>query len=241
MKNNSVWEDVYSQNNFEISCRMIENLLKNKDLLYAYCPLVRILERDKIRVKKAVELGAGTGQMSLILKKLGLIEEAYLVDLEKNALNIAKRLFKRFGEKCTTIHSDMFKLNYKKDSFDLCFSGGLIEHFKGKEQDKAIQIHANLAKKIIFQFPANTPTYWTMRGFITLKNGSWPFGYERPLSRSKGKELMRRNNLKVLGGDSHYILPAIFCRAKKTYSKIFYSPRYIPFFKMDYALYCIKN
>lgn len=241
MKNDYVWKDVYSKNNFEISCRMVENLLKNKPLLYSYYPIVRIIEKNNLQIDKSIELGAGTGQMSLILKKLGLIKKVYLVDIEQSALDIAKRLFEQFGEECVIIHSDMFKLDYKKNIFDLCFSGGLIEHFKGEEQNRVIQIHANLAKNIIFQFPASTPTYWTVRGLITVKNGKWPFGYERPFSKDRAKELMIKNNLKILSKDSHYVLPALFCRAKKTYKEIFYNPKYIPLFKMDYALYCVKN
>jgi len=241
MENKYVWDKIYSENNFNISVRMIENLLKNRQLLYSYYPIVRLLEKNKLKINKSIELGAGTGQMSLILKKLGLVKEVYLVDIEKSALEIAKRLFAKFNEKCTIIHSDMFKLKYKKDEFDLCFSGGLIEHFKGKQQDEVIQIHANLAKYIIYQFPFNSHTYWLIRCIISAKNkGKWPFGYEKPISKARTKILMKRNNIKILDEDFHYVLPAVACRLKKVPNKALFSPKNIPFFKMDYAVLCKK-
>lgn len=242
MKNNYVWDKIYEKNNFKISCRMIDNLLKNKALLYSYYPIVRILEKNKIIAKKSIELGAGTGQISLILKKLGLIDEVYLVDIEKSALDIAKRLFEHFGEKCTIINEDLFKLNFPKKSFDLCFSGGLIEHFKHQKQDEVIKAHAKLAKNIIFQFPFNSLTYWAIRTVITLKNyGKWPFGYEKPLSLNKAEDLFKKNKLKILATDYHYLLPAIFSRTRIIPKKEFYSPQKIPFFKMDCVILCTEN
>lgn len=241
MENKYVWDEVYERGeSFSELCSATENLLANKNLLYAYYPLVRLIKRNKLKIRKSIEFGAGTGQMSLILKKLGLVEDVYLVDIEKGALGIAERLFNRFGEKCKIIHADLFKINFKEDEFDLCFSGGLIEHFKEEKQDEVIKRHARIARNIIFQFPINSLTYWTIRSIISVKNKfRWPFGYEKPISTREARLLMRKNGIRIIDEDFHYLLPAI-ARKIKNPSKLMYNGIPSKLFKMDYSILCKK-
>ena len=241
MKKDYVWDKVYENGeSFENLCFATENLLANKELLKAYYPLVRLIKRNKLKINKSLEFGAGTGQMSLILKKLGLVEEVYLVDIEEGALKIAEKLFRRFGEKCQIIKADLFKTNFKENEFDLCFSGGLIEHFKGERQNEVIRRHM-IARNVIFQFPVDSLTYWTIRSIISIKNKfRWPFGYEKPISINRAKRLMEENKIKIIDDDFHYLLPAV-ARRMKNPSKLFYSNVLSRIFKMDYAILCKKK
>lgn len=261
------WQEVYQNADFEKLCKKIRLMLNNKKLLYAYYPIARILKRNNKEFKKSIELGAGTGQFSLILKKLGFIDEVYLVDVEKGALDIAKKLFNEFGEKCNIIHSDLFDLKKdkktKKDKkFDLCFSGGLIEHFVGAEQREVVKIHLDLAEEVIFQFPYDSKTYWAMRNLITLREGKWPFGYEYPLSKKDIFRLIyevnegsncrvgmdgmgvKCNSWAIKDEDYHYLQPIILSKIPFTLSKIsnlFLSNPFINLNPMDYVVYCTKR
>lgn len=237
-----IWEDVYKKTDFDILVKRIKIMLDNPKLLYRYYPLARLLRKGNLKFNKSIELGAGTGQFSLILKKLGYIKEVYLVDVEEEALDIAKKLFEEFGEECNIINSNLLDLDYEKDSFDICFSGGLIEHFKGEEQEKVIKIHMDIAKKTIFQFPYSSITYWAMRKLITLKNKGWPFGYEKPLSKLDAKRLIQRKGIEIIDEDYHYLLPIVFNRiTSDKIARCSFICKLFPFFKMDYIIYCRKG
>lgn len=233
----SHWDEVYQKTDFKKLCKRIRMMLNNPKLLYSYYPIVRILKRNNLKFNKSIELGAGTGQLSLILKKLGFVKEVYLVDAEKKASEISKKLFKEFKEECNVITLDLLDLDYSKDYFDLCFSGGLIEHFKGKEQEEVINSHSRIAKHIIFQFPYKSKSYWVMRKLITLKEGKWPFGYEEPLSRIHALRLVNKRNLIVEDDDYHYLPSIITSRIKLLRFIIPYSLKQFP---MDYIIYCRK-
>ena len=243
------WKEVYQDADFKKLCKKIRVMLANPSMLYSYYPIARIFKRNNLRFNKSIELGAGTGQFSLILKKLGFIKEVYLVDIEKGALEMAKNLFKEFDEECNIIHSDLLDLKevkeYKNQSFDVCFSGGLIEHFIGHEQEEVIKTHLDIAKEVILQFPYDSKTYWAMRNIITKTKGKWPFGYEYPLSRRDTFKVMNNfagKKWRIKDEDYHYLLPILL--SKTPFNVLNIPLRCYPFlrlFPMDYVIYCTQS
>lgn len=185
------WDAVYnSESDFQRSTSIswLEAGLKDNRLLYAYYPVARLAKKIPEPVGKSIEIGCGSGRYSLVLKKLGLIRDAVLLDFSTSALDSAERLFKYFGETCTLIHSSLDDMEFEAQSFDLAFSGGLVEHFRTTaERRKYIKAHTDTARWTIIQAPAYSTGYWVQRMIITLIKRGWPFGFERPYSN---KELL---------------------------------------------------
>lgn len=148
--------------------------------------------------KKVLELGCGTGLISLkIAKKYNA--KITLVDYSKSALEIAKKAFNKAGIKAKFIKSDFFKLKIK-DKFDLIHSQGVIEHFKNKEQKKLIRIHKKYLSKngnVIILAPRPSLIYRIWRKTIEKIKGKWIFGYEKPLKLNEGIKLIESQGLKV--------------------------------------------
>lgn len=233
------WEALYKKSmvfNNEVS--RIKMLLNNKELTDAYYSFARILSNNGIKAGSCVELGAGTGQYSLILKKMGIIKTATLIDWDKNVLMTAKKLFAAFHEECETIDADLVSFSPRK-KFDLCISGGLIEHFKGKEQDKIVKLHKDIAKYAVLEYPYSSITYWVIRTLITIKSGlKWPFGYEKPISRNDEKRFFGKD---VVASDWHTLIPMLSARIPLIRKiRLYRLKLFNKLFKMDHLI-LIKN
>ncbi|MFZ3069227.1 MAG: class I SAM-dependent methyltransferase [Microgenomates group bacterium] len=71
--------------------------------------------------------------------------QVYGLDYTNNAIEISKRNLDYLNIKSTLIKSNILK--YKNDiQYDVVFSAGFIEHFRGKMLDDIIKIHVNLTK-----------------------------------------------------------------------------------------------
>ena len=233
------WENLYKRSDFDKEVARIKSILSNKELIKEYYSFAKLMLDNNLKVKSCVEFGAGTGQYSLILKKLGLIETATLIDWDKNVLGMAKDLFTAFHEKCEIIEADLLKFNSGK-KYDLCISGGLIEHFKGDEQKRIVDLHKSIARYSILEYPFNTPTYWIMRTLMTIKNGfSWPFGYEKPFSREDEEKFFGKDE--IINSGWHTLIPILsaripFVRRLGVYKLSLFKKA----FKMDHLL-LLKN
>ncbi len=237
-----VWENIYKKTDYQLLSSRMKNVLNDRKLLYMYYPCVRLIRKNKIKINKSIEIGAGSGQFSLVLKKLNLINEVYLLDIEEKALEIAKKLFFEFGEECKTIKGDILKKKFTKNYFDLSISGGLIEHFNGTKQNQVIESHVNIAKYSILQFPTDNLLYWSVRKIISMRNGGvWPFGYEKPLSKKYANSLFNKNDLEIIDIDFHYFLSALAYRSKNISLRRILTRNPVPFLIMDYAFLVKKQ
>jgi 2-polyprenyl-3-methyl-5-hydroxy-6-metoxy-1,4-benzoquinol methylase len=95
---------------------------------------------------KVIELGSGVGTQSLAMGLQGA--QITLVDLNKNALDRAKRIFEKFMITPTCYQGDIFQLPeslYGK--FDVSMSFGTIEHFMQPHlRQKSVETHFKLLK-----------------------------------------------------------------------------------------------
>jgi len=193
--------------------KLIEKALREERSLLSYFILAHLAKKTIARSRDSIEIGCGSGTYSLILKKLKIASTSYLVDRSLNALLNAQRIFSIFDEKAIYVLGDALNLPFKENAFDLAFSGGLIEHFKYKEQQRIISEHCRLANRILCQVPTNSIPYWIQRMGLTLLNKRWPFGYERPLSQSTLKKYFKNSGFVVKSFMYHDPLTAFLFRA----------------------------
>lgn len=175
------WDTLYSNPDVGQIKKNIMHLLQNKAALTTYYALINLGKQKKLKSIKSVEIGCGSGAYSLMLKKMDLIQEPYLIDISPQALHLASNLFDEFDEECHLILTDGNALPFRDQSFDLSLSSGVIEHFKGTEQQNLISEHCRVAKNVACQVPASTVGYWLMRAIITILHNGWPFGKEYPM------------------------------------------------------------
>lgn len=204
------WDNVYSSAPGMDRSILVKLLRKGFDdprLLSAYYPLVRLVRKLEAPLESSVELGAGSGLYSLILKKLGLVKEVYLLDYSTEAMERAFQLFNEFNEECTLVLSKLESAPFRRKSFDLAFSGGVIEHYPTSEEQAAcLEAHLSIAKYTYIQAPSHAPCYWTQRALITVLKRGWPFGFERPVRTKELLKLVEDKDANVIAEDYQYFL-----------------------------------
>lgn len=155
----------------------------------------RILDSFRsMRGLRAVELGAGRGDLSVLLARAGV--RVTLLDRSDRALNLAKRRFGRLGLQADFEKADMLdSLDEWRGCFDISSSLGVIEHFRGVERDRALDAHrvvlrpgglALLSVPHSFCLP-----YRIWKCYLELR-GWWPYGMEIPYSKREMLSRARR-------------------------------------------------
>lgn len=101
--------------------------------------------------KKILEVGAGTGTMSVFLSNMGM--EVTTIDNDPKVLELAKQAKAKFGGRNYFQEADAFNLPFTDNSFDLIFHQGLLEHFADSDIHKLLTEHLRVAKIVIFSVP----------------------------------------------------------------------------------------
>lgn len=89
----------------------------------------------KLRGRRCLEAGCGRGSMSAYFADAGW--NCTLLDISPKAIELARNAFTQNHLTASFDVGDCQALPYDDDSFDLCFSIGLLEHFR--DFDKVIQ------------------------------------------------------------------------------------------------------
>jgi SAM-dependent methyltransferase len=115
----------------------------------------------KIRGKKILDLGCGTGRNTIFAAKNGA--RAIGVDIERKALKIAGRLAKKegLGDRVKFVHKDLLKTRMRQFGlFDVCILQEVIEH--DKDYGKIIRLAYTSLKPggtLLLTTP-NDPSQW---------------------------------------------------------------------------------
>lgn len=144
--------------------------------------------------KKAIECGCGTGIMAGYLQKRGL--DVTALDLSKKVLEYAEEIAKNSNVilPCKYEQGDILNLRYKKNSFDVSYSNGVLEHFNDEEIIKTLKGQLNISKYVIFGIPSS---YFNMNEKM--------LGNERVLSVKEWTNLINKAGGRVIEQTSfHY-------------------------------------
>ena len=133
--------------------------------------------------KKVIETGCGTGIMAGYLQKQGL--DVTALDLSQRVLDYAKEIAQNSNiiKPCKYEQGDILNLKYKKNSFDVAYSNGVMEHFNDEEIIRILEQQMNISKYVIFGIPS---TYFNMN--------------EKMLGNERGLTLKEWNNLITRAG-----------------------------------------
>lgn len=144
------------------------------------------------------ELGAGNGSISDSIQKR-FNASGWLFDNSQLAFEMFRQSRASRNKKLKYFIKDIRRLNGEQQ-YDLVFSDGLIEHFKGRERQKILRKHFELTKKggyaIVFA-PRKSFRYDSIFPAMKLC-GLWCFGFEEPLTMQELESQVEKAGFKVI-------------------------------------------
>lgn len=159
MKKNAWYRAFNSSMNIVFTKKDFQNYKKMvlKDLKY-YNRYLKIHSR-------ILDLGCGLGCTAVPLSALGY--KVVGIDNDIKVVEAAKQNAKNFGKDIKIIRGDILRADkiFKKNSFDVCLSGGLLEHFNKDKIRKTIKQQLRIAPLVIASMPVKTKRTMKHYGF----------------------------------------------------------------------------
>lgn len=157
--------------------------------------ILRLLN-GKVKNKKILEVGAGSGSDCIALAKKGA--KCFALDFSSKALEVCLQLAKQEKIELKTIQADCSKIPFKDSYFDLVFSVGLLEHFK--EPLPVIQEQIRVLKRggfLIIDVPQKYNLY-TLVKHLKMWLGRYPLDWETQYSVNDFKKIAKILNLDIV-------------------------------------------
>lgn len=158
--------------------------------LYGQREFLAAIAKD--RPQKILEVGAGTGTMSIFLSQLGIAVST--LDNDSQILKQAEVVKEKFGGRNQILLGDAFKLPFPDLNFDAVFHQGLLEHFTNEQIQQILNEQLRVA-----------PVVW-----LSVPNQNYPrhdFGNERLMPKSQWENILRDYQVKVSRNYSAKIFP----------------------------------
>jgi SAM-dependent methyltransferase len=185
-----VWDDIWHQKRY-----VSDYTLR----FYAYLDsLAQSLHRDAA----ILECGCGPGGGLTRFAMNGLC--AYGIDLSTTAVMNAR------AQGSNVVRANILAMPFPSGSFDLVYNSGVIEHFDKPEI--ALAEMARVTKpggKVLVIVPNKFCPQYQLYKFITMKLGTWPFGYEESYSLGRLKRLYANANLTIDRVVAFQVLPPL--------------------------------
>ncbi|MFQ5952632.1 MAG: methyltransferase domain-containing protein, partial [Candidatus Omnitrophota bacterium] len=179
-KATKTWSDFYNEP--ADTSYYWENITIHKDFLG---------EVLKSKPNRILEIGAGSGTLSVFLNHMG--SEAIAVDKDKAVLERAEEASRALNGKVKFEIADAFNLPYEDKEFDVSFSQGVLEHFQDEDIVRILKEQTRVAKAVFFSVPNK---YYNHRDF----------GNERLLTKEEWEKIL--SNFKITLSKYYYIVRA---------------------------------
>ena len=146
------------------------------------------LERfGTLRGITTIELGAGTGDISLLLALEGAVPT--LLDADEQALDLARFKFSvaRLAPVCRV--ADFLNLDAAlRGRFDAAVSYGTVEHFAGTDRELACRAHVDVIRPggmVAISVPNAHCVPYRVNKWWQERSGTWMWGLELPYTRAE--------------------------------------------------------
>jgi 2-polyprenyl-3-methyl-5-hydroxy-6-metoxy-1,4-benzoquinol methylase len=146
------------------------------------------LERfGTLRGITTIELGAGTGDISLLLALEGAVPT--LFDADERALDLARFKFSVAGLEPAAEVGDFLQLDASmRGRFDAAVSYGTVEHFAGPDRALACRAHVDVIRpggSVAISVPNAHCLPYRVNKWRLERRGAWPWGLELPYTRAE--------------------------------------------------------
>lgn len=150
----------------------------------------------RLKPRRVLEVGAGSGSLSIALSQLGL--EVTALDRDAEIVGLIRANNHKFGGRIGQILiGDSFHLPFPDDRFDLVFHQGVFEHYGDEEIVRLLREQLRVAPRVFFSVP----------------NKSYPrrdFGDERLLSGRQWQKILLPFRVVINSAYSPKVFPKWF-------------------------------
>jgi len=200
----SVWRDHWASE--RLSCQSVRKMVRRESRTWRWKATVAALEAKFGRIEglRTIELGAGKGDVSLLLALAGA--DVTLLDCEQGALERAVEQFACYDLTAKTIIGDLFNLDSGLlNQFDIAVSWGVVEHFHRPVAFKACLSHRRAVHDqgmVIISVPNAWSLPYRLNKWYREKRKTWKWGTELPFTVAELKSIglrMGLRNIRVHG------------------------------------------
>jgi ubiquinone/menaquinone biosynthesis C-methylase UbiE len=155
---------------------------------------------------KILDVGCGTGSTLKMIRSLGY-GNSVGVDFSAGSIEFCGKKF-GFRKGKDVVVMDARKLKFRKGSFDMVFSDGMLEHLPNI--DKAIGEMARISRKYVLLFQPNQASVLALLKDIApkLKKVSWEKEY--PYSKSDYIASMKKHGFRLMDSGSVHFMEEVW-------------------------------
>ena len=180
-----VWRDVWSAT--RLTAEGVRKTIRREQRTLRWQAIRRAFTRHfgALQDVRTIELGAGTGDISLLLALEGA--RTTLFDADEQALELARFKFSVAGLKPDLCTGDFLNLDAALfGRFDAAVSYGTVEHFTGDDRYLACRAHADVVRPggmVAISVPNAHCLPYRVNKWWRERRGTWPWGLEIPYAR----------------------------------------------------------
>lgn len=131
--------------------------------------------------EKVLEIGSGTGEISLKLAQAG--RKVTILDFNDENIDFTQRCAKSLGINIEAVCCDATStLPFANNEFDTVWQSGLLEHFTKEERQSMLREWSRIARKKLISIVPNASSLPYRFGKIMQQEcGEWKYGLETPI------------------------------------------------------------
>lgn len=100
-----------------------------------------------------LEVGAGSGRTSILLKRLQPYRRVAVCDISQDAVRVMKQMAAKTQVDIDVYHADTLALPFGPGAFDIVFSSGVLEHFTDEDIIRALAEQGRVAEVVLVSVP----------------------------------------------------------------------------------------
>jgi ubiquinone/menaquinone biosynthesis C-methylase UbiE len=185
---------------------------------------------DDLRGLQMLEAGCGRGRIAVRAAAGGA--QVSLLDVSAAALQVAQAFLRGARQQAHLCQGDLLAMPFETESFDVVWNAGVIEHFAGDDQVRAIREMARVcrARGLVLTFVPNAQAiiYRIAKGRAE-RSKQWIWGHEEPVISMRS--LFEREGLALLQEK------AIAVHQEVSFAREFITRRQIPLMLVDQLLH----